>query len=93
MTTQFEKGGKGKKAPYQSTHARIPDPTKEAIAVLVREWKLALEQGKDAEALLVEVLEAVYRWKKGDLSQVKRYKLRGEDVIRVSDLEKFLRGV
>ncbi len=92
MTTQFEKGGKGKKAPYTSTHARIPEPTKEAIEVLTREWKLALEQGKDAESLLIEVMEAIHRWKRADdpTSSLKRYKLHGHEVVRVADLEKIL---
>lgn len=52
------KGGRGKKAPYVSTHARVPEPTKPYIEVIVQmfhdgtlppieEFKQLVEAGKE----------------------------------------------
>lgn len=36
------KGGRGKKAPYETTHYRIPAPLKDCFMHLAEKWKIAL---------------------------------------------------
>lgn len=33
------KGGRGNRAPYRTTHLRIPDPIKGQVQALVNDWK------------------------------------------------------
>ena len=34
----INKGGRGKKAPYETTHIRVPLPLKSSIEQLIKEW-------------------------------------------------------
>lgn len=46
MTPQdLPKGGRGKKAPYQTTHYRIPEPLKDCIVSIAEKWKLSVVAG------------------------------------------------
>lgn len=60
--TEYWKGGKAKKAPYETTHTRIPAPVKPITEMLSREWKRALANGRDTESLLVECMECIHKW-------------------------------
>lgn len=51
------KGGQGKKAPYESTHCRIPKPLKSSIEQLTAAYRLLIDSDRGTEELL-EVVEA-----------------------------------
>jgi rubrerythrin len=51
------KGGRGKKAPYKTTHCRIPDPIKSAVDLLAASYREFVVTGKDPQELL-ELIEA-----------------------------------
>jgi gas vesicle protein len=51
------KGGRGKKAPYQSTHCRIPEPIKPTVELLALTYRDLIANGHDCQELL-EVVEA-----------------------------------
>lgn len=48
----FTKGGRGKKAPYETTHIRIPRPLKPLIDKLISKYRELVEQGQATEGLL-----------------------------------------
>lgn len=54
----FSKGGRGRQAPYTSTHVRVPDPLKAEVEHTIREWKRLIDSGKmsptEAVAALIE---------------------------------------
>lgn len=37
--TEYTKGGRGKKAPYESTHVRVPLPIKHEVESLIEKFK------------------------------------------------------
>lgn len=41
----FTKGGRGKQAPYSTTHVRVPTPLKTEIDNIIREYKEMVEAG------------------------------------------------
>lgn len=43
---KFTKGGRGKQAPYESTHCRVPEPCKQTIQVITDTWKHLLSDDK-----------------------------------------------
>lgn len=43
------KGGRGKKAPYETTHIRIPIPLKSKIEKLIQEYRLSLDDSLDSQ--------------------------------------------
>ncbi|BAZ19125.1 hypothetical protein NIES4071_110100 (plasmid) [Calothrix sp. NIES-4071] len=45
----IQKGGRGKKAPYESTHSRVPAPLKAQITELINTYQEFVEQGGDPE--------------------------------------------
>jgi hypothetical protein len=45
------RGGRGKKAPYQTTHVRIPCEIEEYVYFLSNKYKEAIEQGKEQSFL------------------------------------------
>jgi hypothetical protein len=49
MKPQFTKGGRGKVAPYQTTHLRIPKELTPYIRRLVDNYKEAIAEGKERE--------------------------------------------
>jgi hypothetical protein len=51
------KGGRGKKAPYETTHCRIPKPIKLEVELLAGAYRDLVAAGKDPKELL-EVVEA-----------------------------------
>jgi hypothetical protein len=54
-------GGRGKKAPYETTHYRIPEPTKPVVEILVNKYRQTLGSQSDptGQALLTKVEEAI----------------------------------
>jgi hypothetical protein len=45
----IQKGGRGKKAPYESTHSRVPAPLKGQITKLINSYQQYVEEGGDPE--------------------------------------------
>lgn len=67
---QKPKGGRGHKAPYVSTHVRIPEPIKPIVQELIRRFHagepVALEQPKLLELEdVIELVNGIIRSKKG----------------------------
>lgn len=54
-------GGRAKKAPYESTHARIPEPLKEIVSLLADTYRHKVESYEDINdsELIAECLQAV----------------------------------
>ena len=46
------KGGRGQKAPYQTTHYRIPEPIKPVVEQLATAYKRLIANGADTENFL-----------------------------------------
>lgn len=59
------KGGRGQKAPYQTTHYRIPEPIKPVVEQLATAYKRLIANGVDTEDLLNGVWTAISQghWK------------------------------
>ncbi len=49
QSSEFQRGGRGKKAPYETTHSRIPTPLKNQIAKLIDSYQGYVEQGGDPD--------------------------------------------
>lgn len=49
MESQFTRGGRGKKAPYETTHVRIPTVLKLYVSELSDTYKKCLENETDKE--------------------------------------------
>lgn len=43
--SEFQKGGRGKKAPYETSQVRVPNPLKEQISELVNQYQCYVEAG------------------------------------------------
>jgi len=41
----YSKGGRGRQAPYTSTHVRVPDPLKVEIERLIHQWRSLVDSG------------------------------------------------
>lgn len=50
QSSEFQRGGRGKKAPYETTHSRIPTPLKNQIAELIDSYQKYVEQGGDPDS-------------------------------------------
>lgn len=59
---EYWRGGKGKVAPYKTSHTRIPLPIKETVELLSQVWKRALSAGRDTESLLAQIQECTRKW-------------------------------
>lgn len=60
--TEFIKGGRGKKAPYETTHYRVPEPCKNTVELVCKTWKhLVSNEGVDSDSVknLVTAIENV----------------------------------
>jgi chromosome segregation ATPase len=53
------KGGRGKKAPYQSTHCRIPEPIKKTVEDFAASYREFVANERDAQPLLDAVQLAI----------------------------------
>ena len=57
--TNFAKGGRGKKPPYETTHHRIPEPCKDTVKILSDTWKHLLSDEQEgatkAQKLLTDI--------------------------------------
>lgn len=53
------KGGRGQKAPYQTTHYRIPEPIKPVVEQLATAYKRLVANGANTESLLDGVWKAI----------------------------------
>jgi hypothetical protein len=42
----FVKGGRGHKAPYSTTHLRVPEPLKEELEAVIQEFKEKVAKGE-----------------------------------------------
>lgn len=60
--TEYWKGGKAKKAPYETSHSRIPLPIKDTVELLSQVWKRALSAGRDTDSLIAEIQECIRKW-------------------------------
>ena len=61
----INKGGRGKKAPYETTHIRIPTPIKEEVESLIERWKLDKEMGTNTpinQTMYLDSLKLVNRF-------------------------------
>lgn len=56
--TSITRGGRGKKAPYGSTHCRVPEPCKATVDTLTNSWKTLVEDD-GIEGKAQQLLEAV----------------------------------
>jgi nitrate/nitrite-specific signal transduction histidine kinase len=41
------KGGRGHKAPYRTTHLRVPDPIKDRLQAIIDQWREETNNGED----------------------------------------------
>ena len=59
--TEYSKGGRGKKAPYQTSHYRIPQPIKPTVEILAEQYRelVAAESTVEAEEMLERVQAAI----------------------------------
>lgn len=75
------KGGRGNKAPYESTHVRVPVPIKAEVEKLINEFKLGID-GHTENLLtgLIEVDEAV-KIAQGILKQKKSARVSVEKLL------------
>jgi hypothetical protein len=64
--TEYSKGGRGKKAPYETSHYRIPQPIKPTVEMLAEQYRelVAAESVTEAD----EMLERVQRCIVGNVS-------------------------
>jgi hypothetical protein len=75
------KGGRGKKAPYQSTHVRVPEPIKPAVEALIERFRLlVVEEGltTDDAASQVEAQPQADCYSKEQIIEAARYGLRSK---------------
>lgn len=49
MSKEYTKGGRGKKAPYATTHLRVPVPIKDRVQALIERFKETLDPNVDTE--------------------------------------------
>jgi hypothetical protein len=49
QSSECQRGGRGKKAPYETTHSLIPAPLKNQIAELIDSYQKYVEQGGDPD--------------------------------------------
>lgn len=49
---EFTRGGRGKQAPYQTTHIRLPVDLKPYLEKVVNEYKIAVDSGKQKEFII-----------------------------------------
>jgi hypothetical protein len=59
--TDYSKGGRGKKAPYETVHYRIPQPIKPTVEMLAERYRklVTTESSVKAEELLKRVHDSV----------------------------------
>ena len=75
---KYVKGGRGKKAPYQTTHCRVSEPCKPVIEKLLAYYKLLVDDSEAAELLLDNInLSLDDHYKK--LANLKSRELSSED--------------
>lgn len=55
----YTKGGRGKQAPYSTTHVRVPEDCKPFVDTLVRAYKQLIDEPQLAWQLLEDVRETV----------------------------------
>jgi hypothetical protein len=75
------KGGRGKKAPYQSTHVRVPEPIKPAVEALIERFRLlVVEEGLslDNAASQVEAQPACGCYSKEQIIEAAKHGLRSK---------------
>ncbi len=51
------KGGRGVKAPYESTHVRVPLPVKEKVEAIIEAFKTGEAEEKETELSEDEIIE------------------------------------
>lgn len=56
---EFIRGGRGKQAPYISTHVRLPEPIKPLVEAIKARYLAALDQGIDPVPLLKQIESAI----------------------------------
>lgn len=54
--TEFTKGGRGKAAPYDTTHHRIPEPCKNTVKTVCDTWKHLLSDDENGESKAQKLL-------------------------------------
>ena len=51
MKPEFTKGGRGKVAPYQTTHVRLPEAVKPFLETVISGYKQSIDNGTEDEYL------------------------------------------
>lgn len=54
-------GGRGHKAPYKTTHQRVPEPVKPVLEKIIKAYRIAYAEGSEEKAdnVLVDIEEAI----------------------------------
>ena len=68
----YAKGGRGKKAPYKTTHCRVPEQCKSVVDELVAHYKSVVDDSEATEALLNSVSSSLNRSHEECLDQNQR---------------------
>ena len=59
MTDKALKLGRGQKAPYQTTHCRIPTPIKPIVERIAEDYKQCVFAGEDSEEALKKISQSL----------------------------------
>lgn len=65
------KGGRGKTAPYATTHLRVPEPIKESLQAIIDGWRESGELPMN-EAQALEVARQILKYKKSARESMRR---------------------
>lgn len=84
----FTKGGRGKRAPYETTHARIPKPLKPLIDKLSAKYRELVECQINTEGLVNSVASCLDE--KEPVNKLSDYQLSKEEAVELA--ERLLRG-
>lgn len=84
----ISKGGRGKKAPYETTHARVPKPLKPLIDKLTGRYRELVEKAQKTEDLVDSVASCIDNDK--PVNNLSEQGMTKEDAINYA--QKLLRG-
>lgn len=83
------KGGRGKQAPYESTHVRVPVPIKAKVDKLVEDYRVLVFDGKRPEEEIYNVPSAMSLTTLGEAQAIARQILSQKKSAKMS-LQKLL---
>lgn len=88
------KGGRGKRAPYESIHYRIPSPIKPAVEMLATAYRMIVgsEADPDGEKLLAQVKDSIasasYPSGESDLEKLQLKLAETQEIVRQLERER-----